>query len=928
MPFIKQTDADAVLSGKRKYIPDAKCSSVIKADKDTSIFGDKTPCNVPPGTDLIFLGVYKLYVGDIVCELVSYDNSTSLRSADNSTLSQLQGNRCEATNKSIKRGTVNKYHIIKSISGNTYTAEEIIIHGDYEYYIGESVVGKEPRQLTFEEKTLPDRSICYRSLRSKYTFNDDGAEVYITGLVKPVLTVSELLVTAAVNYPPLAKQIALTADEYPRYVSARILAGMIRGDIKVFENYDPAIVLNSIITEGIKSKYVCLLDESSVLALVRNPDIEFQFVLPIVLNDTYYVTEKMIRIEIAVVNELWHMIRLKNIRENINSASNKLSRLLESRNDLSNTIRIYIERIAIRSNTIKDLLMVKNVSEYNSLIYLQNLIVEYSGDQHALAVASGAEISEIEQENKRDRYCIVSAAKQILHVNSEIDSTLSNMTALKEEYRRLTTGNNRVKYDRRLLDRLQTDLSVKYWKFNIKTTLVMDLLMEYALIGVKFTDNFINKQAAFIHSDFIKKFSSESRLVLPSLDIKIMRRQSAKFIADNFTYEMLLTAVSMGVEYLRELHKLNLDNSAYPFIKPNDLILMAGIEQNVERRNVTAAVEFFASTGCYFDVDWSQVYYAYYDFNVTHADIIEKYHSGFKFAMLKILCGRGRHGCVNTAMYLAANFPRFITANEHLLNGDIADIIYRNRAFQYLAMFSGANESAYIPNDLTLMVELKRDVTDVLMKRVPQFCVPNDVMPNMLILDRPYIPKYQICDHSYFADALQLALGDYRNLIDKYQKIVDDHVVDVMAYGRNDPLTFEEYSSRRTSWWDKSAALNAYFANIDAIAYRLRNVFTNMTINPISRRYIINEMSDVCTFIKFINPFHSLFDILKYRCEIQNGQSINVNYQCLFWTIKNTNAKREALGAHKDFRYYIDDSRKHIVSILYEKGAVISKKQR
>jgi hypothetical protein len=76
MPFVTYKCSAEILSGKSVY---KHASSGYIESVDTNVFVSRfggTATEVPSYVDLIMRDNYQIYVGDIVCQMTSYDNSS------------------------------------------------------------------------------------------------------------------------------------------------------------------------------------------------------------------------------------------------------------------------------------------------------------------------------------------------------------------------------------------------------------------------------------------------------------------------------------------------------------------------------------------------------------------------------------------------------------------------------------------------------------------------------------------------------------------------------------------------------------------------------------------------------------------------------------------------------------------------------------
>ncbi len=982
MPFVTYKCSAEILSGKSVY---KHASSGYIESVDTNVFVSRlggTATEVPSYVDLIMRDNYQIYVGDIVCQMTSYDNSSKhfneKRKGTFYTYFIIDAVRRESSTTLID--PLHCCKATKESSTVVYGAEEIIIR-EHHYYGG--IIDRVPGRITITESTGNNVGYTREPARYVFTRNEHARQDFNVlesrGMIKPAFKISELLVEAVVHTPDLRRWFAKNAREFPRYISARILSCIIRESINVFEQYDLADVLCDIVTYGVRSRYVNLLNEQSALAIVRDPSIEADFnncVMPIVINGRY-VTEKMAKVEIAVVAELWNLSRLKAIQKSIYELRDAAAAAYNSRMINLDTLRRIYERIQVRNGLFANLLMMKNILEHNSIIHLQDLMLEYSNMQQAAGIGATADMSDIEVENQHNYREITRITKLLINLINEADRIELEIAALEREYDSLTAGDHKVKYASSVIERAPATLQLEVkFRSNINSKIMMDVLYWYALLGVNISESFMEKYSAYLPSDYIKKYAKFSRTERASLDLKILRRQSPEARRKLFTYDMLLAAVSFGLPYLKELHEINVSTGTH-FIKREYVYRMAGVEENVSGRNICEAVRFLASTGMYFTE--TLITYQYYDFKPTRANVIEEHNPGFKRAIMERIISNIR-GDDDVLLHIAQNVPKFIVDNPELIDGNIVDIIYKNRAFQLLIIFYDyfiapiriqvgsfdrmdqkldTSQRMLIPHNKLLMNKLPAELQKIIEQNAGFVHIPKEVIPDMFMLKEPHLHVIYRLEPRYLDSALRKALGNWYELIPKYLHARSRYVAALEStkqkVGFSDYSRFRSHPNPIMTRLDKMEMLESgdHFDNvsrdIDKIATALDNIFSNIKFNPSTdqpknydREYLTMNDSDkpdhlsiIEGFLKCVSPFHELISMLHYKCTVKrevNGPRFSTyeelgypqNTKCdgIFFILGEKLKIKSELNGNKDFRNHISDKHKHSFSILYEAGYV------
>lgn len=819
--FIQSDSFNYIVTGESGYIINPKNQYELMESGERDNYGrlirkkDPIPCEIPTGVDLIMLSTYMIYVGDIVGEFVSYDNNIP------------DGDPIH------RRGSFVHYYFVTSCfvdsSGrNVFNAEEILKDDTN----GRLVNQRTPVKIQFWEEPLSNG--CFKYVRGKLTWTFGKAKptrgmsdlncLTVEGLFKPALMVSDLLVAAIVNYEPLMQTFVENIFEYPRYIAANILSKITRCDISRFRSYDPAKILNDIWENGVTSRYICLMDEISAQAILRTPwlnsNIE-KIKAPIILNKHFNIDRKMIRTELAVVQELWNMMRLKSILSEIDRNLTELDSLTAKQNKLLEELREIRDISELSADKSIDILMMKNVAS-----------------ERKMRGAFPVEDRTLRSLETRKEYYEQDARiimKQIRSIETQINQLKDNIALLRLEYAKATNNPNLPQYDKQYLMRLPNNLRVEARTENshdvaYETSLMVKVFDQYMLLGVEFPDHFVKQHSMFFHRAYVAK-----RVDRPadarSLDLKVMRKQDPCMLEHNFCYEMLLIATSMGSEYLRKLHELNMKNTSlgHPFIRPSYVMTMAGSRGDAEERNITAAVEFFASTREYFcprkpDSVFNKHYierdkkkhmssktyvmkcgcesaqfsalcctyghYRYYDFSPSHANIIEKHQPGAKRKIMEMVFNHGEkilrpHGLDKHAVYsLTTNFPEFIKQNWDLVDGSIMNIIYRNNSYQYLVLVDRLCpvNLKLIPEDVTLMSDIPDYVRNLLKKRGEYDCIPPEMIPRMLLIKSPEISAEQKSRHQILGPALEIVMKDFHEISTLYETSINKYVEGFRAY--------------------------------------------------------------------------------------------------------------------------------------------------
>lgn len=895
MPFINSKSFRRITSGEGGYIINPKNKYELMESGERTNWGelvrkeDPIPCQIPTGIDLIMLSTYMIYVGDIVGEFISYDNKIP------------KGDPRHRCGKFVKYYFVTDC-FVDSSGRNTFNAEEILEDDTN----GRRVSERTPAKVQFREEALSNG--CFRYVRDKciWTFGkvkipatrdntwksdicviDDIYDLNclkVQGLFKPAMMVSDLLVAAIVNYEPLMKIFVENISEYPRYIAANILSKITRCDISRFRSYDPAKILNDIWRHGVTSRYVCLMDEISAQAILRTPwlnsDIE-KIKAPIILNRHFYITQKMIKTEMAVVQELWNMMRLKSILSEID---NKLTSL--------NTFTTEQAKLLRKLGNIRD----KAATQYDETLMMRNIVSE-NGE-------SNSTVDTLLRENERKREGYEYRARSIMdHVSNmemRIDQIKDDIESLRLDYSKATNDTNLPQYDKHYLMKLPNTIvcstATKHsTDIAYTTSLMVKVFDQYMLLGVEFSDYFVKQHSVFFHRSYVAT-RIEKPADVKSLDLKVMRKQSPCTLQHNFCYEMLLVATSMGIEYLRKLHKLNMKNTAlgYPFIRTSHVAIMAGSQPDAEERNITAAVEFFASTREYFcprkpgsvfdkyfieqnkkkhSTDNSYVmgcgcqsaqfsalcctygYYNYYDYYPSRANIVEKHQTEAKRKMLEAVFNRGERGFLtdsgldkHSVYALTSNFPEIIKQNWDLVDGAIMNIIYKNKAYQFLALIDKLCPSnvnlKLTPADLTLMSDIPDYVEALLRKRNEYDCIPPEMVPRMLLTKSPAISDEQKSRHQILGPALEIAMQDFHSISTLYESSINRFVENFRSYLVERHERMKHYVRSETN--PKHMRLKELiYSNINTeVPHQERYLFEKM-------RQISNKVLNICFNIGF-----------------------------------------------------------------------------